>query len=74
MKPTSLLLLLLSACGSATSPDDAKGGAQQHGDDEPWSLELDPLCSPFAMGNDCITPWPSVFHTVDDADIRPGAA
>ncbi len=44
------------------------------GDDavDPIELDLDPNCSPFAMGNDCLTPWPSVFHTREDSESPTG--
>lgn len=33
---------------------------------DPVELDLDPACSPLATADDCLTPWPSVFHTTPD--------
>lgn len=51
---------------------DGEDGEDGSGGTEVWALDLDPNCSPFAMGNDCLTPWPTVFHTVDDATSPTG--
>lgn len=39
---------------------------------DPVELDLDPDCSPFAMAADCLTPWPSVFHTREDGTSPTG--
>ncbi len=82
------LLLLALACteqpnpASTERPTDEQPGdtdedpADDTGGDaepvDPVELGLDPLCSPFAMADDCITPWPTVFHTAEDADSPTG--
>ena len=52
--------------------EDTPGGDDTAEDTDPWELSLDPLCSPFAMADDCLTPWPTVFHTAEDADSPTG--
>lgn len=60
LMPLVLISLAFMACktdpsGSKGEVDDTAGGSD--GDpEEVWALELDPACSPFAMGNDCLTP------------------
>jgi len=54
---------------------DDSGDSADSGDtgaDDPWELGLDPDCSPLAVSTDCLTPWPSVFHTSDDPDSPTG--
>ncbi len=71
------LFLLIAACGGPSPPASGagEGAPDPAGDDDPaapWALELDPACSPFTMADDCLTPWPSVFHTRADADSPTG--
>ena len=46
--------------GDSADPADTGDSA------DPVDLGLDPACSPLAMADDCLTPWPSVFHTATD--------
>ena len=78
MRIFALLTSLLVACAPAPGPSagppagDGTDGTDASDTAEPWALDLDPRCSPFAMGDDCITPWPSVFHTQADPDQPTG--
>ena len=55
--------------GTTEDPEDGDSGSSDTGAPETGDgleLGLDPNCSPFTMADDCMTPWPSVFHTVED--------
>jgi len=73
----AFVLFLLTACGDQTSTKPGLGGdgedtsSDTDGGDA-WELDLDPNCSPFTMADDCLTPWPTVFHTRTDTDSPTG--
>lgn len=62
----------IEAPDSGDPGSDDPGADDTGGEPAPWDLDLDEHCSPFAMGDDCLTPWPSVFHTAPDADSPTG--
>lgn len=69
--PLVLVLLAATACETPPPADDDDSGEGSEAV-EVWELDLEEACSPFAMSDDCLTPWPSVFHTREDADSPTG--
>ncbi|MFT4977806.1 MAG: hypothetical protein ACI8S6_003713, partial [Myxococcota bacterium] len=76
-----LLLLFATACTTEEEVWSSPGGGTlsdsddettDSGEADAWELDLDENCSPFVMGDDCLTPWPSVFHTAEDASSPTG--
>lgn len=55
---TMMLLTLLLSCSA--------------GDSEPVSIDWDEECNPLAMGDDCLTPYPSLHWTVRNPDTATG--
>ena len=54
------------------SPPGDTGDTGDTGTGEGLELGLDPNCSPLSMADDCMTPWPSVFHTIEDPTTPTG--
>ncbi|NOY25611.1 MAG: hypothetical protein GXP62_07030 [Oligoflexia bacterium] len=86
-RPFAPLVLLpavlgLCACGGQGSGDDTGStattgptgttGTTGTTTSTPWHLDLDPNCSPFAMADDCLTPWPNLTTMVDDSTSETG--
>lgn len=67
-------LLLTLGCDPSTDCADAKGEgcADDSAAVDVWSLDLDPSCNPLAMGDDCLTPYPSLVFTEEDATTPTG--
>ncbi|MCB9779579.1 MAG: hypothetical protein H6742_13530 [Alphaproteobacteria bacterium] len=55
---------------SDTDTDLSDGGADSGS--ALLELSLDPDCSPFNVGGDCLTPWPSTFHMAPDGASETG--
>ncbi len=68
------LLLSLAACRSVADGQGQPlvGGGDTGGSGDAWHLDLDPACSPFAMGDDCLTPWPNMERMAADAASETG--
>jgi len=69
-----MLALLLALLACTPKPADSGAGAS---DDtaaatDPVDLGLDPACSPFAMADDCLTPWPNMNTTAEDPGSSTG--
>lgn len=55
-----------------TDPSDTGDTGDGTTIEDAWALDLDDNCSPFAMADDCLTPWPTLFHTTPDATSPTG--
>ncbi|RME20620.1 MAG: hypothetical protein D6798_20075 [Deltaproteobacteria bacterium] len=69
----ALILPLLCSLAACRSVADGQGQPLVDvGDTGAWHLDLDPDCSPFAMADDCLTPWPNMERMAADPSSETG--
>ena len=63
MRLRSLAFLATTLSGCAGDGDSAV---------EPWAIARDTSCNPMSVGDDCLTPFPSLFQMIDDGTSATG--
>ena len=66
-----MLLFLLACTATDPEPTSTQGTSTEP---TPISVDWDENCNPLAMGDDCLTPFPSLHWTVLDPDTTTGRA